>query len=124
MNERDQELFLDKQSVGLSPVLRGTAQTGVAFIAVFLAGIAIGDILFAHESTRTETSSHLVTQRYPLNGMPPTAGKELGRQTKAASLFPTTGAMSALAQSECPLMTRSGHWLLSSPTPFQRTTAG
>ena len=74
MNERDQEL-LDKQLWGVSPSApRNGGRTGVAFIAVFLAGIAIGDILFAHESTRTETSSHLVTAALSLlNGMPPTA---------------------------------------------------
>ena len=72
MNERDQEL-LDKQLWGVSPSPpRNAGRTGVAFIAVFLAGIAIGDILSRHESTRTETSSHLVTASLPLlNGMRP-----------------------------------------------------
>ena len=74
MNERDQEL-LDKQLWGVSPgPPRSGGRTGVAFIAVFLVGIAIGAILFARESTRTETSSHLVTATLSLlNGMPPTA---------------------------------------------------
>ena len=74
MNERDQEL-LDKQLWGVSPSpLRNSGRTGVAFIAVFLVGIAIGDILFAHESTRTETASHSMTAALLLlNGMPPIA---------------------------------------------------
>jgi len=71
MNERDREL-LDKQLWGVSPrPPRNGGRTGVAFIAVFLVGIAIGAILFAHERTRIETSSHLVTAT--LYGMPPTA---------------------------------------------------
>ena len=54
MNRRDQEL-LDKQLWGVSPtVSRNGGIIGVIFIAGFLAGIAIGDIRFGHESKRTQ----------------------------------------------------------------------
>ena len=58
MNQRDQEL-LDKQLWGVSP---GPPQNGgmisVAFVVVFLVGIAIGDILIAHESKPMQPASH------------------------------------------------------------------
>jgi hypothetical protein len=50
MNQRDQEL-LDKElwGVSLSPPRDGGI-IGMALVVVFLAGIAIGGILFAHDS--------------------------------------------------------------------------
>ncbi|MFZ0029028.1 MAG: hypothetical protein WBE94_14780 [Pseudolabrys sp.] len=61
MNQRDQEL-LDKQLRGFSrsPPRNGGIM-GVGFIAVFLVGIAIGDVLFARTSKRIQTASHDVT---------------------------------------------------------------
>ena len=58
MNQRDQEL-LDKQLWGVSrnPPRNGGI-IGVGFIAAFLVGIAIGDVLFAHASKRIQTASH------------------------------------------------------------------
>ena len=45
---------------------------GVGFIAVFLVGIAIGDVLFAHASKRIQTASHDVTAALSLpNDVPP-----------------------------------------------------
>jgi hypothetical protein len=73
MNQRDQEL-LDKQLWGLShspPRNRGII--GAEFVVVFLVGIAIGNILFAHESQQMQTASHDVTAALSLlDGVPPT----------------------------------------------------
>jgi hypothetical protein len=71
MNQRDQEL-LDKQlwGVGRSPPRNGG---GLGFVVVFLAGIAIGDILFAHQSKQMQIASHdAVAAISHLNGVPPT----------------------------------------------------
>ena len=58
MNQRDQEL-LDKQLWGVSPgPPRNGGMISVAFVVVFLVGIAIGDILLAHESKLMQTASH------------------------------------------------------------------
>jgi len=58
MNQRDQEL-LDKQLWGVSrSPPRNGGTIGVGFIAVFLVGIAIGDVLFANPSKRIQTPSH------------------------------------------------------------------
>jgi hypothetical protein len=57
MNQRDQEL-LDKQLWGVSPGPPRNGGISVAFVVVFLVGIAIGDILFAHESKPMQTASH------------------------------------------------------------------
>jgi hypothetical protein len=49
MDKRDQEL-LDKQLWAVSPSLpRNAGITGLEFAVVFLVGIAIGGLLFAHE---------------------------------------------------------------------------
>jgi hypothetical protein len=76
MDQRDQEL-LDKQLWGVSP--RPPLNGGVigfismAFAVVFLAGIAIGDILFAHERKQMQIASHDATAALSLlNGVPPT----------------------------------------------------
>jgi hypothetical protein len=72
MNQRDQEL-LDKQLWGVSrrPPRNGGIM-GVGFIAVFLVGIAIGDVLFTHASKRIQTASHDVTAALSLpSGVPP-----------------------------------------------------
>ena len=72
MNQRDQEL-LDKQLWGVSrSPPRNGGTIGMGFIAVFLVGIAIGDVLFAHASKRIQTASHDVTAALSLpNDMPP-----------------------------------------------------
>ena len=58
MNQRDQEL-LDKQLWGVSPgPPRNGGMISVAFVVVFLAGIAIGDILLARGSKLMQTASH------------------------------------------------------------------
>ena len=58
MNQRDQEL-LDKQLWGVSPgPPRNGGMISVAFVVVFLVGIAIGDILLANESKLMQTASH------------------------------------------------------------------
>ncbi|MFZ0102375.1 MAG: hypothetical protein WAL49_08815 [Pseudolabrys sp.] len=58
MNQRDQEL-LDKQLWGVSPgPPRNGGMISVAFVVVFLVGIAIGDILLARESKLVQTASH------------------------------------------------------------------
>jgi hypothetical protein len=61
MNQRDQEL-LDKQLWGVSPgPPRNGGMISVAFVVVFLVGIAIGDILFAHASKPMQTASYDAT---------------------------------------------------------------
>ena len=58
MNQRDQEL-LDKQLWGVSPgPPRNGGMISVALVVVFLVGITIGDILFAHERKPMQTASH------------------------------------------------------------------
>ena len=57
MNERDQEL-LDKQLWGVSPSPpRKEGTIGLVFVVAFLAGIAIGDVLFAPESKQLQIAS-------------------------------------------------------------------
>jgi hypothetical protein len=73
MNQRDQEL-LDKQLWGVSPSPPWNGGIiGASFVVVFLVGIAIGNILFAHESKRMQTASPNVTAAlFLFNGVPPT----------------------------------------------------
>ena len=73
MNQRDQEL-LDKELWGVSPSPpRNRGIIGVAFVVVFLAGIVIGDILFAHDSKQIQIASHdAATVISLLNGVPAT----------------------------------------------------
>ena len=73
MNQRDQEL-LDKELWGVSPIPpRNGGIIGVAFVVVFLAGIVIGDILFAHDSKQIQIASHDAAAVISLlNGVPPT----------------------------------------------------
>jgi hypothetical protein len=73
MNQRDQDL-LDKQLWGVSPnPPRHGSILGVAFVGVFLIGIAIGDFMFAHESSRIQNTSHdVIAALSGLNGVPPT----------------------------------------------------
>ena len=73
MDRRDQEL-LDKQLWGVSPnPPRNGDIIGVAFVAVFLAGIAIGEILFAHDSKQIQIASHDGAAAISfLNVVPPT----------------------------------------------------
>jgi hypothetical protein len=73
MNQRDQEL-LDKELWAVSPSSpwnRGII--GVAFVVVFLAGIVIGDILFARDSKQIQIASHDAAAVISLlNGVPAT----------------------------------------------------
>jgi hypothetical protein len=71
MNQRDLEL-LDKELWGVSPSPpRSGNILGAAFITVFLAGIAIGSILFTHDSKQTQIASHdAVAAISLLNGVP------------------------------------------------------
>jgi hypothetical protein len=73
MDRRDQEL-LDKQLWGVSrsPPRNGDI-IGLGFVVVFLASIAIGDILFAHQSKQMQIASHdAVVAISLLNGVLPT----------------------------------------------------
>ena len=76
ISQHDQEL-LDKQLWGVSPGLprnRGIiGLIGLALVVVFLAGVAMGDILFAHDGKRIQVASHdAVAVISLLNGVPPT----------------------------------------------------
>jgi hypothetical protein len=74
MDQRDQEL-LDKQLWGVSPSPpRNGGIIGLAFAVVFLVGISIGGILFAHESNQImQIASHDTTAAISfLNVVPPT----------------------------------------------------
>ncbi len=73
MNQRDQEL-LDRELWGVSAgPPRNGGIIGVAFVVVFLAGIAIGGILFAHDNNQIQIASHDAAAAISLlNGVPPT----------------------------------------------------
>ena len=58
MDRHDREL-LDKQLWGVSrSPPRNGGIIGLGFVMAFFAGIAIGDILFAHESKQMQIASH------------------------------------------------------------------
>ena len=57
MTRRDQEL-LEKQLWGVSSRPRQNGIITLTIVAVFLAGIVIGDILFAQQSTPVQITSH------------------------------------------------------------------
>ena len=72
MNRHDREL-LDRQlwRVSSSPPRSGGI-TGMGFVGVFLAGMAIGGVLFAHDSKQIQIASHdAVAAISLLNGVPP-----------------------------------------------------
>jgi predicted MFS family arabinose efflux permease len=73
MNQRDLEL-LDKElwgRVSPSPPRSGDI-IGAVFVTAFLAGIAIGGVLFTHDSKQTQIASHdAVAAISLLNGVPP-----------------------------------------------------
>jgi hypothetical protein len=73
MKQHDQEL-LDKQLWGVSHSPRWDASMiGMAFVVVFLVGIAIGDIRSANETKQMQTASHNMTTAFSLlDGVPPT----------------------------------------------------
>jgi hypothetical protein len=73
MNQHDQEL-LDKQLRGVSHSPRWDASMiGMAFVVVFLVGIAIGDIRSTNETKQMQTASHNMTTAFSLlDGVPPT----------------------------------------------------
>jgi hypothetical protein len=66
MDKRDQEL-LDKQLWGVSPSPpRNAGITGLEFAVVFLVGIVIGGVLFAHERKQImQIASHTRRLRFP-----------------------------------------------------------
>jgi hypothetical protein len=69
MDQRDREL-LDKQLWGVShSPPRNGGIIAVGFVVVFLLGIAIGDILFAHQGKQMQIGSH---DTVALNGAPAT----------------------------------------------------
>ena len=72
MNRRDEEL-LDKQLWGVSPTVsrNGGGIIGVMFIVGFLAGIAIGEIRFGHDTKRIQHVSHDVTAAHSLLNLGP-----------------------------------------------------
>jgi hypothetical protein len=72
MNQRDLDL-LDKELWGVSPTPpRSGDIIAVALVTVFLAGIGIGGVLFAHDSKPTQTASHDALAAISLfNGVPP-----------------------------------------------------
>ena len=70
MDQRDKEL-LDKQ---LKVVSRSPRNGVLGLGLIFLAGIAIGGILFAHESKQMQIASHnavAMAALSHLNGVPP-----------------------------------------------------
>jgi hypothetical protein len=72
MNQHDQEL-LDKQLWGVSHSARDASMIGMAFVVVFLVGIAIGDIGSANETKQIQTALHNMTTAFSLlDGAPPT----------------------------------------------------
>lgn len=74
MDQRDQEL-LDKQLWGVSPSPpRNGGIIGLALAVVFLVGIAIGGIVFAHDSNQImQIASHDTTAAISFpNVVPPT----------------------------------------------------
>ena len=72
MNQRDQEL-LDKQLWGCSP-RPPRNEVGLVVVAVFLVGMAVGAILFTHDSKLKQIASHETGTEISslLNGLPPT----------------------------------------------------
>ncbi len=76
ISQHDQEL-LDKQLWGVSPGPprnRGIiGLIGLALVVVFLAGVAMGDILSAHDGKQIQVASHdAVAANSLLNGVSPT----------------------------------------------------
>jgi len=57
MDQRDQEL-LDKQFRWLKPPPRNAGVMGLAIVAVFVGGIALGGTIFAHESAPMQIVSN------------------------------------------------------------------
>ena len=72
MNQRDLEL-LDKELWGVNPSPpRSGDIIGAVFVTAFLAGVAIGGVLFTHDSKQTQIASHdAVAAISLLNGVPP-----------------------------------------------------
>ena len=74
MNQRDWEL-LDKQLYGFnSRPPQNSGEVGLVAVAVFLAGIAVGSVLLAHDSSKhPQIASRDVMVAYSLlDGVPPT----------------------------------------------------
>ena len=73
MNPHDWEL-LDKQLYGFSsrPPQKGGA-VGLVVVAMFLAGMAVGGVLFSHDSKLEQLASQEARTAISfLNGVPPT----------------------------------------------------
>ena len=73
MNAHDWEL-LDKQLYGFSSRPPQTRGDGLVAVAVFLAGMAVGSVLLAHDSSKhPQIASRDVVVAYSLlDGAPPT----------------------------------------------------
>ena len=73
MNQRDWKL-LDKQLWGFSSVpSQNGGMVGSAVVAVFLAGMAVGGVLFTHDIKLKQIASHEAeTAISLLNDVPPT----------------------------------------------------
>jgi hypothetical protein len=64
MDQRDQEL-LDKQLWGVNPEPpRSGSLISLAFIAAFIVGMAIGSLLFSHDTKSTQIASHDATNAF------------------------------------------------------------
>jgi hypothetical protein len=79
MNQRDQEL-LDKQLRHLNPYPRNDGVMMLAIVAVFFAGMALGNFLFAYEGQPLQIASNdaMLATSVP-NGTPPTTLRWLFR---------------------------------------------
>ena len=72
MDQRDQEL-LDKQLRHLNPYPRSDGVMMLAIVAVFFAGMALGNFLFAYEGQPLQIASNdAMTATSVPNGTPPT----------------------------------------------------
>jgi hypothetical protein len=71
MNQRDQEL-LDKQVRHLNPYPRSDSVMMLAIVAVFFAGMALGNFLFAYKGQPLQIASNdaMLATSVP-NGTPP-----------------------------------------------------
>ena len=70
MDESDREL-LDKQLWGLAESSQYGGALGLAFVAVFLVGLTLGGILFAHQTKQTQMTLRDATTALSFLHSPP-----------------------------------------------------